>query len=666
MGDQFRAMLECPGGDAEPDSGGGEAPATDPYAMIRGLQVDSVGTVTEGLERIREGLLQSWPYALVVWDLDVAGCDPGSTVGRFWEMDAGLSVLGCASGECADSGQVRCESAFGGQFLWVRKPLVSGQVRLVVALEVRRRLLWGELQQSRQALESIRRSLQQSREEADAARRAKDEFMANIGHELRTPMNAVLGFTGLLMKEPLSPKQMEKLLDFSQLSAGKLELEAVPFHLDALLRETLDAVLPAAREKGLAILCHTEEVVPHWLEGDRARLGQVLVSLLGNAVKFTPQGTIHVRTILDEETGSSVVLRVVVTDTGIGVPPDQQARILETFAQGDGSLTRQFGGMGLGLSLAKHMVDLMGGQLGFHSTLQEGSSFWVTLPLKKHSPAQGDRASSPASRTPEEPAMEVPTSPVIAPQERPEAVSALSADEHGKRRVLVADDDRLARTLMEVLLTRAGCFVDPVGGAREALRVLQCNRYDLVILDKGAPDTDGLEAVRWIRSQEAGGKLHQKIICLGADLSPEDRRACLAAGADDFVSKPISAEALLEAIDRQLPGLIASAEDASQPPGFVAEEPSQRPSLLARTLQALDEALRRFDFVELENHAQTIRDLAARAGSEAVADHAMRVQLAVRRGDLECAATAIHRLNHAVHGGLPLRSDRGSPCHSRC
>ncbi len=503
----------------------------------------------------------------------------------------------------------------------------------------------------RAELEAARRLADRLREEARAAERAKNEFLANISHEIRTPMNAILGFCRMLLKEPLAPAHIEKLeyvhnaaesllelmsnvLNYSRLAAGELKLSKTPFELDAVVRNVMVATRDPARHKGLTIDYLVEEAVPQWLLGDERRLGQVLGNLVSNALKFTEQGEIHVRVSLDEANDQTAIIRFVVTDTGVGIPAERQQVIFDAFMQADGSSTRRFGGLGLGLSICKQLVDLMGGQIGFRSTLGNGASFWIAIPLRKYS---GSRAAPP-------------TNPGHAGRAgqfglpKGEALHGIEQENRqGRFRVLAADDDYLSRTLVEMLLGRAGCLIDTATNGREAITLAAQSKYDVILMDLQMPELDGLSAIRQMRGDVSGTNRATPVVALTAHAMPDDCERCLEAGADEYLAKPFSPDALLAVVARFLPGYLEAFDDRVH--NLAAGPRPDPPHLLQECFQAICRALGDRDFERLETSAGQLKSASLGAGEQPVADHAMRVQFAARSSDLEEATNAVERLH---------------------
>jgi len=375
---------------------------------------------------------------------------------------------------------------------------------------------------------------------AEEASRAKSEFLANVSHEIRTPMNGIIGMTDLALMTPLSDIQRDYLqtvrssaesllviindiLDFSKIEAGKLEIAAVAFSLRGLVGDTLKPLSIRAAEKKLRLIVDIGPDVPDAIVGDPIRFRQVLVNLVGNAVKFTETGEIVVRIVHSMEPGGTqVTLHVSVIDTGIGIPVDKQSAIFQAFTQADGSTTRLYGGTGLGLTISAKLVSLMGGRIDVDSAPGRGStfSFSITLPLASEAaPARvAAKPVPPAART------------------RP-------------LRVLVAEDNAVNRKLAEHLLRQRGHDPLVVSNGREAVEALSCGSFDLVLMDLQMPEMDGFEATATIRARERGTGTRIPIIALTAHAMAGDRQRCLDADMDGYVSKPIEAKELFGVIE---------------------------------------------------------------------------------------------------------------------
>jgi len=382
------------------------------------------------------------------------------------------------------------------------------------------------------------------------ASQAKSAFLANMSHEIRTPMNAIVGLTHLMQQDGVTPKQAEKLtkidtssrhllsiindiLDLSKIEAGKLILEQTNFHLDAIFNHIRSLFSEQVADKGLSIEVGRNEV-PHWLRGDLTRLRQALLNYVGNTVKFTAQGTITLRVIKLEDNDEGILLRFEVQDTGIGIEPDKLSGLFQAFEQADASTTRQYGGTGLGLVITRRLAQLMGGEVGAESEPGKGSIFWLTARLGH---GHGVMPSVPS------------TGPVDAETElRPH---------HRGSRILLAEDNAINSEVAVALLSGAGLKVDTAVNGREAVAMACATAYDLVLMDIQMPEMDGLEATRMIRSMADSCASHKDlpILAMTANVFDEDRQACLDAGMNDFVAKPINIKNLFSTLAKWLPRL---------------------------------------------------------------------------------------------------------------
>ena len=508
---------------------------------------------------------------------------PGPQIEATWERDRAVLESGRAS-----ASQVEYPQPDGSvRYMWsVRVPLQHGDAPpavLCVSTDIT--------------------TLQELRAQAEAANRAKSDFLSNMSHEIRTPMNSIIGMTHLALQSNTDPQLrgyldkiyhsgqhllgiINDILDFSKIEAGKLELDAVAFMLPGLLRNVELQLGQAASAKGLGFEVEVAPELMRPLRGDPLRLEQVLLNFAGNAIKFSERGRITLRATLARAFGPELLVRFEVRDKGIGIAPEQQAGLFRPFHQADPSATRRHGGTGLGLVISKQLAELMGGEVGVDSTPGQGSTFWFTARVTLE-----DSAANPGLG----------------------AAPAPGATRLDGCAVLLVEDNPFNQEVARELLARTGAAVVVADDGRQALDAMACQRFDCVLMDVQMPVMDGLEATRRIR---ADPRLRDTVvIAMTANAGVDDRTRCLEAGMDEFLSKPVVPELLAATIARCLGRTSAPAPDVAAPSRLAAGPVDL--ALLDASFDGDRERMRKYAFLFLSSAREALAGIdAALAGND--------------------------------------------------
>ena len=479
---------------------------------------------------------------------------------------------------------------------------------------------------------------------AESASQTKSDFLASMSHEIRTPMNAIIGIADLLAKTSLSPEQdkyvqifrragdnllnlVNDILDLSKVEAEQLELERTGFSLKDLLDKVTEMVAGRADEKGLALVCEIAPETPTELVGDPTRLRQVLLNLLGNAIKFTNSGEVALRVGPDADSSVPNALRFTISDTGIGIPDDKLSAVFERFTQADSSTTRRYGGSGLGLTISKRLVELMGGRIWVESGVGKGSLFSFAVPLEIRAGA-ARRAAVPVDT-----GFEPPPPPL---------------------NILLVEDSPDNRTITVAYLQGTPYRVEIAENGAVACEKFTAGNYDLVLMDRQMPVMDGLTATRAIREWERSNhRPPTPIIALTAAALKGDREKCLAAGCTAFLTKPIKQEVLLQAIkDHSLVAPASSKEENSRKDTILVRANPKFADMIPGFLQnrrqdviAMLDALDRGDFETVESLGHGMKGAGGSFGFQAITDIGAALEQAAASADTDASRKWVGELS---------------------